>query len=209
MKNFLVKIKNDQQFRAIFLMSFSAIFNLVYCIFIITVGIINLDPYSISSGIYYLLLGWIEGAIILRKKNVVSMRGYGLLLMLIDLALSAMTFYALFTNAIKPQHTIIMITIALYSFIRIALAVKNFIDARRNLDLTLIIMRSISFSSALVGILSLTMSMLMTFGGEYDQKSTILIGVVGLAVFILNLVIAIYLIINKPDLFQKFKQKGL
>lgn len=209
MKTFLKKIRSDRDFRAVLIMSVSAIFNGVYGIFSFIVGLLSLDPYLISCGIYYFLLAMVEGILILRRKVTVSMRPYGFLLMALDLSLSLMTFYALFTGSVKAQNEIVMIAIATYSFLRIALAIKNFIDARRRSDVVLAIMRSISFSTALIGMLSLTMQMLVTFGGELDRKTVFLVGAVGLAVFIVNLLIAIYLVINKVDLFRKTKQKGV
>lgn len=209
MKKLFKKIRTDRDFRAIVIMSLSAVFNTVYGIFSIVVGLISLDPYLISSGVYYILLAAIEIVLLLRRKITVSMRPYGVLLLILDLSLSIMTFYTLFTGSVKVQNEIVMIAIATYSFVRIGLAIKNFIDARRRSDLTLAIMRSISFSTALVGMLSLTMSMLVTFGGELDRSTTYLIGAVGMAVFLLNLLIAIYLLINKVDLLKKTKQKGV
>lgn len=208
MRKLVKKFRNDGYFRATFLMTGSAIFNVAYGVFSIIVGLIDVSPYMVSSGIYYLLLSFIEGLILYRGKKVKTMRPYGFLLMVLDLALSIMTFYTLFTGHMVGHNEIVMITIALYTFIRAYFAIRNLIKARRTEDRQLLVMRVISFSCVMVNMLTLTVSMTTTFGEASSQETTALIAGAGLGIFILNLLMSIYLVINKPHLFQKPQQKA-
>lgn len=208
MKNMIEKLRKDDFFRALLFMAGSAIFNLAYGIFSLVVGIIDKSPYMLSSSVYYLVLAFGEGFLIIRRQKTKSMRYYGFLLLILDLALSFMTFYTLLTGRNVSQNEIIMITIALYSFVKMGMAISNLLKARHSKDRYILIMRSISFSCALVGILTLTMSMVATFAeGGIESAKELVIGT-GLGIFILNLLLAVYLIIDKTDLFQKRQQKA-
>lgn len=207
MKKFIEKIHKDQFFRTFFMMGGSAIFTLAYGIFSAIIGIIDKSPYMATSGAYYLILAVGEALLVIKRDKIKGMRGYGLLLLGLDVLLSIMTFYTLFTGRNTSNDEIVMITIALYSFVKMGTAINNLLKARHSQDTYFLIMRAISFSSALVGMLTLTMSMVATFGDGGSESNQALVIGTGLGVLIINFLLSIYLIINKKDLFKKLQQK--
>lgn len=199
MKPLLEKIRKDKDFRSVLTMAGSAGFNMVYGVFSLIVGIIATDMHLISSGGYYFLLAAIEAWLLFKRKTISGTRAVGLALLVLDLSISGMTFYSLFASGVKGQDTITMIAIAAYTFIRIGLAVKAFLDREKSRDALSVMMRSVSFFSVSVAVLTLTISMIATFSGGFDRSSTILVAIVGMAVFLLNLSIAVYLVFRRSN----------
>jgi hypothetical protein len=86
------------------------------------------------------------------------------MLMLLSLSLVGTVILAVVRDRGIVMHEIVMISMAVYSFMKITLAIINLVKARKGTSVKLIILRNVSLSSAFVSIFALQRSMLVSFG---------------------------------------------
>lgn len=133
-------------------------------------GLTKPSRWFLALGCYYLFLSVARLTVlgISRKSNTDMLsKAVGILLALTALPLLALVII----SSVKPvaevgtaHHEIVMITIALYAFTKITLAVINLIQAKKRNSASERSLRSISLADALVSIASLQRSMLLSFG---------------------------------------------
>ncbi|MBO5332886.1 MAG: hypothetical protein J6B37_02095 [Clostridia bacterium] len=112
--------------------------------------------------------------------------------MLTSLPLAGMVILTSFKDRGVVHHEIVMITIALYTFIKITLATINLVKTKgKKVSVTLNTLRHISFADAAVSISALQRSMLVSFGDMPENDIRIFNIVVGsvvcFVVFLLGL----------------------
>lgn len=112
--------------------------------------------------------------------------------MLTSLPLAGMVILSSLKDRGVYHNEIVMITIALYTFIKITLATVNLVKTKgKKVSVTLNTLRHISFADAAVSIFSLQRSMLVSFGGMAEGNIRIFNIVVGsvvcFVVFLLGL----------------------
>ena len=100
--------------------------------------------------------------IIARNKDL--KRFVGIMLMLTALPLLGIAIISAVKDVGSRYHEIVMITMALYAFTKVTLAIINLAGARRQRSPAESALRSISLADALVSIASLQRSMLVSFG---------------------------------------------
>lgn len=101
----------------------------------------------------------------LRGKWRIHLFG-GVVLALTSLAMSVAVVEMLFSRRPIAKGEIMTIATAAFTFYKISMSIYNVIKARRLGDPVLRALRSINFSDACMSLVSLTMLMLSTFGGE-------------------------------------------
>lgn len=107
------------------------------------------------------------------SRELSVMKTVGILLLLLTFILTGSICLSLKYDLPKRYGTIIMITIATYTFIKVVMAIINFVKAKKQYTPLIITIRNISISDALVSLLSMQMSMYATFGkGETDNNHT-------------------------------------
>ncbi len=182
-------------------------FNLAYGIYN---GIIGFSSYSwwlITLCAYYIILGVTRFAVLIfntKNKNEVSsnrfiMRFTGFLLIFLSVVLAGTAYLAVESERGIKYNEILMITIAVYSFTKITLAIINLIKARKNDTSIIKTLRYISFADALVSIFSLQRSMLVSFGDMPENEIQILNVCTGTAVYIGVFILGIILIGGNPN----------
>ena len=98
------------------------------------------------------------------------------------------------------HHEIVMITIALYTFAKITLAIINLVKTKKGkVSVTIDTLRYISFADAAVSICSLQRSMLVSFGDMPESDIRIFNIVVGSVVCFIVFVLGIVLLGIKFD----------
>lgn len=182
-------------------------FNLAYGIYN---GIIGFSSYSwwlITLCAYYIVLGVTRfGVLIFNAKNkneVFSnefiMRFSGCLLIFLSIILAGTAYLSVENERGIKHNEILMISIAVYSFTKITLAIINLIKAGKNDTYIIKTLRYISFADALVSIFALQRSMLVSFGAMPENEIQILNICTGTAVYIGVFILGIILIGGKPN----------
>lgn len=138
----------------------------------IVIGAFSHSWWFLTIGVYYTVLSIVRFIILASKQenSVLIKRMTGIMLMILSIPLTGIVILASIKDRGIVFHKIIMITIAVYTFSKIALATYNFIRSKRLSSVRLKALRNLSFADAFVSISSLQRSMLVSFGDM--QEST-------------------------------------
>lgn len=172
----------DKNIRFDVLLLVSFIINFGYAIYNLYLGISGLSIWFIIMASYYLILGSMKLYSLLKKKKYPDDRGkqygtmrlMGCLFFILVATLILSIIVTMKFGLYKSHSTIIMITIASYTFYKVINAIINFRKARISKDPTIYTVRNINIAEALVSLLSLQMSMQQSFGDNAEESSHIL-----------------------------------
>lgn len=163
------EILRDKRRRAYALTAILLLWNLIYALGNLALGLLGKSYWFITAGTYAFLLALLRGvcmrAVGKRNKKTVHLgRIVGFLLTLLSVALMGSVILADRLDTIEPMHRILMIGIAAFTTAKTVLAIMNTVKARHGGDPILLAIRNISCADAAASILSLQRSMLVTFG---------------------------------------------
>lgn len=205
----------DYRFRTILTTMPSFMINVAYTIYNGVIGIMNQSSWFITMAVYYSLLGImrycavhterkisrLEDHELIRKKELAVIKIDGILLLLLNLALSGVVLLTIAEGTAKAYSDIMAISIAAYTFYKIIMAVINMVKVRKMESPILITIRNIEVADALVSMLTLQMTMLVSFQGTDSLDMNRMNGITGLAVCLLISALGISMI------YYAFKRK--
>ncbi len=184
-------------------------FNLVYCLYSGYLGIANKSVWFITLCAYNTVLSVMRFGVLLigKKENnkVFTMRFVGILFLCLSVTLIGITVISVTDNVAVVHHTIPMITIAAYSFIKVTLAIIALIKANKNGQFNIKILRNISLADAAVAIFSLQRSMLVSFKGITPENIDLFNILTGSGVCIIIFILGLNLIGGKRINMAKSK----
>ena len=206
----------DYRFRTILTTMPSFMINVAYTIYNGVIGIMNQSSWFITMAVYYSLLGImrycavhterkisrLEDHELIRKKELAVIKTDGILLLLLNLALSGVVLLTIAEGTAKTYSDIMAISIAAYTFYKIIMAVINMVKVRKMESPILITIRNIGVADALVSMLTLQMTMLVSFQGTDSPDMNRKNGITGLAVCLLISALGISMI------YYAFKRKS-
>lgn len=189
----------DYRFRTVLTTMPSFVINVAYTIYNGVIGVMNQSAWFITMAVYYSLLGIMrycavhterkisrmEDQKLIRKKELAVIKTDGILLLLLNLALSGVVLLTIAKGRAKAYSEIIAISIAAYTFYKITMAVINMVKVRKMQSPILITIRNIGVADALVSMLTLQMTMLVSFQGTEGLNADRMNGITGLAVCLL------------------------
>jgi len=162
------------------------LFNMVYSIYHIILGITVYSWWFLTIGIYYAILSIVRFVVLRQKgQNRFVIRFTGIMLILLSISLVGTVILAFLKDRGTEFHLIVMLAIAVYTFTKITLAAIKWVNARKNKSTELITLRNISFADAFVSIFSLQRSMLVSFKGMTEIGIRIMNAATGSAVCII------------------------
>lgn len=195
--------------RAVFLTYTGFVINSVYGIGHGVLGFISHSLWLVTLSAYYLTLSIMRFSVILysRKKAFAENGGKtriqhfsGAMFLFLEIILLGTLYLTLSQNVGTKYHEIIMITVALYSFSKITLAVMNLCKSKKHMTPALKVIRYISLADASVSVFSLQRSMLVSFGTMPHDKVLLLNFLTGSAICLLVLVLGIRLLRSKNNI---------
>ncbi len=189
----------DYRFRTILTTMPSFMINVAYTIYNGVIGIMNQSSWFITMAVYYSLLGImrycavhterkisrLEDHKLIRNKELAVIKTDGILLLLLNLALSGVVLLTIAEGTAKAYSDIMAISIAAYTFYKIIMAVIHMVKVRKMESPILITIRNIGVADALVSMLTLQMTMLVSFQGTDSLDMNRMNGITGLAVCLL------------------------
>ena len=189
----------DYTFRTILTTLPTFLINIVYTVYNGVIGIANQSAWFITMAAYYSLLGIMRYCAVnterkisrmtdpklIRKKELSVIRTDGILLLLLNLALSGVVLLTIAKGTAKTYSEIMVISIAAYTFYKITMAVINMVKVRKMQSPILITIRNIGVADALVSMLTLQTTMLASFQDTSSIDANRMNGIAGLAVCIL------------------------
>lgn len=195
----------DSNFKTIVSLHFSLGFNLLYSSFKMVAGIYYSSLLWISVAVYYVLLSLIR-FLILRymhsdsdgKTDITEYRRCrlcGILMLVLNFALTAVVIYLSVSDEVTSYPMFVTLISAVYTFYRVTISVID-IARYRSIDRPVIrVSKAIRFAAALVSMLSLEATMLVSFGESADFRR-LMTGLTGagicLAVAAMSIVIIAY-----------------
>ena len=145
----------------------SLLINIAYAAVNVALGLISPSAWFVTMGAYYLVLAVVRFVALISSKkeeNPFLLGFSSVLFMTLSLPLIGMVILSSARERGMELHEILMITMALYAFTKVTLAIINLCEARKYKSDAVKVMRCVSFADALVPIASLQRSMLLSFG---------------------------------------------
>ena len=175
---YLILWKNDSHLRIKISLIFSFVFNVVYAIFQLFIGLYHKSFWFFSMFAYYLILALMRYLLLrhtlsneANEKPIAELKKYcfcGWMMLILNLALSLMIFFMVYWNKTFNHHQITTIALAAYTFVSFAIAIINFIKYKKLKSPVYSAAKSINLTSACVSIITLEATMLTSFGSDMD-----------------------------------------
>ncbi|MFQ7309726.1 MAG: hypothetical protein ACLROY_14145 [Mediterraneibacter sp.] len=198
----------DYTFRTILTTLPAFLINVAYTVYNGVIGIMNQSVWFITMAVYYSLLGIMRYYAVstgrktsrlddgeqIRKKELSVIRTDGILLLVLNLALSGVVLLTIAQDTAKRHSEIMVISIAAYTFYKITMAVVNMVKVRKTKSPILITIRNIGVADALVSMLTLQATMFASFQDKNNWNTNQMNAITGLAVCILISILGISMI---------------
>lgn len=173
--------------------------NVVYTVYNGVIGVMNRSAWFITMTVYYSLLGIMryravsmerkksrmEDPEMIRKQELSVMKTDGILLLVLNLALSGIVLLTIAKGHSRKYPEIIAISVAAYTFYKITMAVVNMVKVRKLQSPVLVTIRNIGVADALVSVLTLQTTMIASFQKTDGMDGAWMNGITGLAVCLL------------------------
>ncbi len=199
----LKRIKKDTDYRIKLFLVLTLVFNFAYAIFLFVVSLVYSSKWFFVMSIYYALLSTARIFIFSQigfeknqRKIIMIMRACGYFLFLLNLVVSVMMFILIYTTGYVKHHEITVITLATYTFSALALAIVSIVKYLKKNDYIYSCVKMMSLISASVSLVTLTNTMLTTFGEEKILLRSIVLPILSGVVAIFIIVCAVLLIIK-------------
>ena len=199
--NLFERIKENTTFRVKLFLALSFICNLAYACFLFTVSKLSSSNWFLSLAIYYILLATARFFLFtqicfttMQRAKIYTLFTCGVFLLVINLAISTISFLLLFHNPQTKQHEIIVIALATYTFSALTVAIIGCVKFFKRQDYLFSCAKVFSLISASVSLLPLTNTMLTTFGEDTARLRNTLFPILCIAVACFITVCAVYMI---------------
>lgn len=192
------KVYFNNRNRIVFSAASGFIFNLIYALYNGILGIFTKSLWLVTLSAYYIILSTLRFFTVLydrrnskkpdNSENFV-MKFCGVLIIILSFVLSGSMYLSLTRDVAVKYHEIIMISIALYTFIKITVAIINVVKVQKTQSMLLSAIRNISCADAAASIVSLQRSMIASFGDINSKNSFVMCSITGgfICLFILIL----------------------
>ena len=211
------KIRSDTDFRIKAFLLLSLVCNLAYASFLFFVSQRDSSQWFLVISIYYGLLSIVRIFIFaqINLKNVVrrkimTLRISGFFLVFFNIVVSVMMFLLIYTAPCVKHHEITVIAIATYTFSSLIIAIISSVKYLKENHYLYFSVKMISLISASVSMVTLTNTMLATWGEGDMLLRNIILPILSGAVSIFIIVSAV-LMIKKSDFdlrILKDEEKG-
>ena len=200
---FLKKVKNDIGYRIQCFLSVSYVFNCAYAIFLFVISRLYFSKWFFVMSVYYALLTTARIFIFFQmddkkrlREKIAIMRACGWFLLVLNVAVSAMMFVLIYTAPYASHHEITVITLATYTFSALTIAIVGSTKHLKKNNHVYSCVKIISLISASVSMVTLTNTMLTTFGNGDMQLRRIILPILSAIVSIFIVICAILMIVK-------------
>ncbi len=185
----------------------SFVWNVAYSVFQLCLGLYHKSFWYYSLAAYYVLLASMRFYLSRHtrkhkpsekiREELVRYRTCGIVFLCMNMALTLIIFFMIYWNRTFHHHEITTIAMAAYTFTTFIAAIVNIVKYRKYQSPVLSATKAISLAAACVSMITLTSTMLTTFG-ETDSVTfrRIMLASLGGAVSVFIIVMAIYMIIR-------------
>lgn len=199
----LKKYKNSESYRIKFLLGFSIIYNVAYSLYLLVESSLTASRWFFIMSVYYALLSIVRIFMFFQlkrnnslRKNLIIMRGIGCFLFLLNFIISIMMFVLIYTNKIVKHGEITVITLATYTFYVLAMAIIESVKHIKRKNSLYSCIKIVSLVSASVSMVTLTNTMLSTFGENNELLRSIILPLFSGVVSIFIIICAILMVLK-------------
>ena len=174
------RIASGKRYRIILSATASLAFNLLYALYHLVLGILNLSLWFIAMCAFYGILATVRFSAVLCERNhqkspdndteLFVMKLSGLLLLVLGVVLATVNYLSLSQNIATQYEEIMMISIAAYTFYKITMAIVKAVKQHKNPSPLLRAIRNIGYAEVAASILTLQRSMLVSFGSMSEWR---------------------------------------
>ena len=184
----------------------SLAWNILYGLFQMWLGIVHRTFWFGSLGVYYICLAVMRYFLVSHtrryapgermRSELIKYRACGWIFLVMNLALSLIVFFMLYRDRTFAHHMITAIAMAAYTFTTFTTAIVSMVRYKRYNSPVFSAAKAISFAAACVSMLTLTSTMLTTFGdGTMEPLARkMILGSVGVAVILVVMGMAVGMI---------------
>ncbi len=185
---------------------FGLLINIAYSVYNIVVGTATHSWWLLTLGVYYAVLSFTR-FLVIRTKHIdgkpLVQTTVGILIMSMSLPLAGTVILASVKDRGIAFGKIIMITIALYTFMKVTLAVVKLAKSRQGKAARERVLRNIAVADALASVFSLQRSMLVSFEGMTPRDIRTMNIITGSAVCIAVFALGLRLVLSRQTAFAK------
>ena len=185
----------------------SLVWNAVYAIFQLWLGIYHHTFWFCSLAVYYALLAVMRFFLARHTRRFApgermraELRRYracGWILLVMNLALALMIFFMVYWNRTFHHHEITTIMMAAYTFTSFTFAIVGMVKYRKYQSPVYSASKAISFAAACVSMLTLESTMLTTWGeGEGEAFRQIMLALTGCVISFIIIAMAVTMIVK-------------
>lgn len=212
------RIASSKRYRIILSATASLAFNLLYALYHLVLGILNLSLWFIAICAFYGILATVRFSAVLCVRNhqktpannteLFVMKLSGFLLVVLGIVLATVNYISLSQNIATQHEEIMMITIAACTFYKITMAIVKAVKQHKNPSPLLRAIRNIGYAEVAASILTLQRSMLVSFGSMSAGNVHVhfMNAVTGAAVCLFVLILGLSMIKTSkgkgPDIWQ-------
>lgn len=204
---YLLKYKKDYKLRYKVSLYTSLSFNILYVIFKFTSGIIYNSIWFIVFSLYYLLLVIVRTNILKEelkddktiRSEWLKYRKCGVILLFMNVILTMIILVILNLDISNRYHLYITIFMAMYTFYIMIYSIVNLIKYRKLNSPLIMASKVVNIITSLIGMLSLEVTMLSTFGENKIVFNKIMIISTGGGISIIIFIICMYMIIKSTE----------
>lgn len=174
--------------------------NALYGIYTGVLGLVSRSWWFIALAAYYVVLAVMRFSVLYSLRNADSAterfvtRFSGGMCLFLSVTLAGITYLSLLDERGTQYHEIVMITMALYAFSKITLAIIRMAQRGRNNHPALKCMYSLTLADAAVSIFALQRSMLVTFTGMSADNIQLMNALTGTVVYLFIALLGLNLI---------------
>lgn len=213
------RILEEPEYRIVLTAAVSFFINLLYALYNGGLGIVNRSLWFVTMCAYYTILSTMRFCAVLcshkRGSSASADMAYfvmklsGVLLAVLSFVLTGVVYISLSENIAAKYDTVIMITIATYTFYKITMAVTRAVKQKENPSPLLAVIRTIGYADVAVSVLTLQRSMLASFGEMTDTKAHTMNILTGAAVCLFVFSLGIALTLRGIKSSDRQKKKGM
>jgi len=211
--------KDDTRLRVNVSLYGSLMWNALYGIFQLWLGVYHHTFWFYSLGAYYICLGVMRFFLVRHtskyapgekmQTELVKYRACGWTFLVMNLALVLIIFFMVYFNRTFEHHMITAIAMAAYTFTAFTVAIVNIVKYRKYNSPVFSASKAISLAAALVSMLTLESTMLTTFsdGTMTAAAQKWMLGATGGAVSVPIVATAIYMIVIGTKKLKQLKSE--
>ena len=206
------RLQDDRRFRIVTGAAVTLTVNLLYGAGHVVLGVLEGSVWLLVMAAYYILLGVMRfGAVLTERRHASErfvMRLCGGMLMVLALVMGGATAISLAENNAVPHGIVIMLTIAIYTFWKMTMAIVHTVQAHQSGTPLTRTIRNITLASALASLLTMQRSMLVSFDGDMTAEEALILNIcTGSAVCILVFLLGLNMLFDEKGYDKMAKSK--